>query len=79
VDTTTTYGAACIAIPALQSNATQIEMVCTQRTPRAIEEQIERPGWQERLHLAVILRLEGWMLMRQGIVRSRAQLRASIH
>jgi class 3 adenylate cyclase len=29
-------------------------------------EQIERPGWQERLHLAEVLRLKGWMLMRQG-------------
>jgi tetratricopeptide (TPR) repeat protein len=29
-------------------------------------EQIERPGWQERSHLAEVLRLRGWMLMRQG-------------
>jgi class 3 adenylate cyclase/tetratricopeptide (TPR) repeat protein len=29
-------------------------------------EQIERPGWQERSHLAEVLRLKGWMLMRQG-------------
>ena len=55
-------------------------MVCTHRTPHAIEEQIERPGWQDRLHLAVILRLKGWMLMRQGMVRRpRRKLRASIH
>jgi len=29
-------------------------------------EQIERPGWQERSHLAEVLRLKGWMLMRKG-------------
>ena len=29
-------------------------------------EQIERPGWQERSHLAEVLRLKGWMLMRRG-------------
>lgn len=29
-------------------------------------EQIDRPGWQERSHLAEVLRLKGWMLMRQG-------------
>jgi class 3 adenylate cyclase/tetratricopeptide (TPR) repeat protein len=29
-------------------------------------EQIERPGWQERSHLAEVLRLKGWMLIRQG-------------
>jgi predicted ATPase len=28
--------------------------------------QIERPGWRERSHLAEVLRLKGWMLMRQG-------------
>ena len=28
--------------------------------------QIERPGWQERSHLAEVLRLKGWMLMQQG-------------
>ena len=28
-------------------------------------EQIERPGWEERWHLAEILRLKGWMLTRQ--------------
>jgi tetratricopeptide (TPR) repeat protein len=28
-------------------------------------EQIERPGWQERAHLAEILRLKGWLLLRQ--------------
>jgi predicted ATPase len=29
-------------------------------------EQIERRGWQERSHLAEVLRLKGWMLMTQG-------------
>ncbi len=29
-------------------------------------EQVERPNWQERVHLPEILRLKGWMLMRQG-------------
>ena len=29
-------------------------------------EQIERPGWQERLHLAEILRLMGWVLSLKG-------------
>jgi class 3 adenylate cyclase/tetratricopeptide (TPR) repeat protein len=29
-------------------------------------EQIETPGWQERSHLAEVLRLKGWILMRQG-------------
>jgi predicted ATPase len=29
-------------------------------------EQIERPGWQERSHLAEVLRLKGWMLMGCG-------------
>ncbi len=28
--------------------------------------QIERPGWEERLHSAEILRLKGWMLSLQG-------------
>ena len=42
-------------------------------------EQIERPGWQERVHLAEILRLKGWMLMRQGRHEdAEMQLRASI-
>jgi predicted ATPase len=42
-------------------------------------EQIERPGWQERSHLAEVLRLKGWMLMRQGRNEAaEAQLRASI-
>ena len=42
-------------------------------------EQIERPGWQERVHLAEILRLKGWMLMRQGRgEEAESQLRASI-
>ncbi|HVO45889.1 MAG TPA: AAA family ATPase, partial [Steroidobacteraceae bacterium] len=29
-------------------------------------EQIERPGWQERSHLAEVLRLKGWMLSLKG-------------
>ena len=36
---------------------------------RLIEEsltQIARPGWEERCHLAEILRLKGWMLSLQG-------------
>jgi predicted ATPase len=36
---------------------------------RLIEEslaQIARPGWEERLHLAEVLRLKGWMLVLQG-------------
>jgi predicted ATPase len=42
-------------------------------------EQIERPGWQERWHLVEILRLKGWMLMRQGRgLEAEVQLRASI-
>ena len=43
-------------------------------------EQIERPGWQERWHLVEILRLKGWMLMRQGRgPEAEVQLRASIN
>jgi class 3 adenylate cyclase/tetratricopeptide (TPR) repeat protein len=42
-------------------------------------EQIERPGWQERSHLAEVLRLKGWMLMRQGRgEEAETALRASI-
>jgi len=36
---------------------------------RLIEEsltQIARPGWEERLHLAEVLRLKGWMLLLHG-------------
>jgi class 3 adenylate cyclase/tetratricopeptide (TPR) repeat protein len=41
--------------------------------------QIERPSWQERLWLAEVLRLKGWMLMRRGRhEEAEAQLRASI-
>jgi predicted ATPase len=41
--------------------------------------QIERPGWHERVWLAEILRLKGWVLMRQGRrIEAEAQLRASI-
>jgi predicted ATPase len=42
-------------------------------------EQIERPGWQERSHLAEVLRLKGWMLMRQSRdEEAETVLRASI-
>ena len=42
-------------------------------------DQIERPGWQERVWLAEILRLKGWVLMRQGQrTQAEAQLRASL-
>ena len=37
-------------------------------------EQIERPGWNERVWLPEALRLKGWMLMRQG---RRAEAEAS--
>ena len=43
---------------------------------RLIEEslvQIARPGWEERLHLAEILRLKGWMLSLQGDLDGAAQ------
>ena len=39
-------------------------------------EQIERPGWQERSHLAEVLRLKGWMLT-QGKGDAEAPKRAS--
>jgi len=29
-------------------------------------EQIERPGWQERLYYPEILRIKGWMLIKKG-------------
>jgi class 3 adenylate cyclase/tetratricopeptide (TPR) repeat protein len=32
--------------------------------------QIERPGWEERLHYAEILRLKGWMLSLEGDLKS---------
>jgi tetratricopeptide (TPR) repeat protein len=42
-------------------------------------EQIERSGWHERVWLAEILRLKGWVLMRQGrCTDAETQLRASI-
>jgi class 3 adenylate cyclase/tetratricopeptide (TPR) repeat protein len=42
-------------------------------------EQIERPAGQERLWLAEVLRLKGWILMRQGRdTEAETQLRASI-
>jgi len=42
-------------------------------------EQIERPSGQERLWLAEVLRLKGWILMRQGRDQeAETQLRASI-
>ena len=33
---------------------------------RRVIAQIERPGWEERLHYAEILRLKGWMLSLKG-------------
>jgi predicted ATPase len=42
-------------------------------------DQIERPGWHERVWLAEILRLKGWVLMCQGRrTEAETQLRASI-
>ena len=42
-------------------------------------EQIERPAWQERLWLAEVLRLKGWMLMRSGRAEeAETQLRAAV-
>ena len=42
-------------------------------------EQIERPAWQEREWLPEVLRLKGWILMRQGRDHeAEAQLRASL-
>src|SRR6516165_4738587 len=42
-------------------------------------DQIERLGWHERVWLAEILRLKGWMLMRQGLhAKAEAPLRESI-
>ena len=42
-------------------------------------ELIERPGWHERVWLAEVLRLKGWMLMRLGRDKeAETQLRASI-
>ena len=42
-------------------------------------EQIARPGWQERSHLAEVLRLKGWMLMRRGwCEEAEIPLRAAI-
>jgi class 3 adenylate cyclase/tetratricopeptide (TPR) repeat protein len=42
-------------------------------------DQIERPGWHERVWLPETLRLKGWMLMRHGkLEEAEAQLRASI-
>jgi hypothetical protein len=40
-------------------------------TPRGVEhsedsDECERPGWEERLHYAEILRLKGWMLSLKG-------------
>ena len=44
-----------------------------------VVEQIERPGRQERSHLAEVLRLKGWMLMKQGRDKeAEAVLHASI-
>ena len=42
-------------------------------------DQIERPGWQERVWLAEVLRLKGWVLMRQGRrTEAEALLRESV-
>jgi tetratricopeptide (TPR) repeat protein len=42
-------------------------------------DQIERPGWNERVWLPETLRLKGWVLMRQGRrAEAEEQLRASI-
>jgi predicted ATPase len=42
-------------------------------------EQIARPGWQEKSHLAEVLRLKGWMLLRDGRPEEAEQpLRAAI-
>ncbi len=42
-------------------------------------DQIERPGWHERVWLPEILRLRGWMLMRQGLhVQAEVPLRESL-
>jgi hypothetical protein len=35
--------------------------------------QIERPGWEERLHYAEILRLKGWMLSLKGDLEGAEQ------
>jgi class 3 adenylate cyclase/tetratricopeptide (TPR) repeat protein len=42
-------------------------------------DQIERPGWEERVWLAEVLRLKGWVLMRQNRrTEAKEQLSASI-
>jgi class 3 adenylate cyclase/tetratricopeptide (TPR) repeat protein len=42
-------------------------------------EQIERPGWQERVWLPEVLRLKGWMLMQQDRpAEAETQLRLSL-
>ena len=41
--------------------------------------QIERPGWEERVCLAEILRLKGWMLEQQGMLeQAEASLRSAV-
>jgi predicted ATPase len=35
--------------------------------------QVERPGWEERLHYAEILRLKGWMLSLKGDLEGAEQ------
>jgi predicted ATPase len=35
--------------------------------------QIERPGWEERVWLAEVLRLKGWMLQQQGKLEQAEQ------
>ncbi|MFN0314698.1 MAG: AAA family ATPase [Burkholderiales bacterium] len=36
-------------------------------------EQVERPGWEERIHYAEILRLKGWMLSLEGDLEGAEQ------
>jgi tetratricopeptide (TPR) repeat protein len=73
--TRTPYMKACLA----EALALQGDLgAATQLIDEGLE-QIERPGWQERVHLAEILRLKGWMQMRQGRhEEAETQLRASI-
>ncbi len=43
-------------------------------------DQIERPGWEERLHYAEILRLKGWMLSLKGDLEgAERNFLASLH
>jgi hypothetical protein len=41
--------------------------------------QVERPGWEERIHYAEILRLKGWMLSLKGdLAGTERNYRASL-